>query len=111
MLAAPEVPSADQPQASPRCVGDVQPALEAQHDIGTAVDGQPISPQRHQAVFEQLVEEDGSIRSVANARISRDLAEVEQGLDLIISPLVSQEEQKVAKQERAKAKAKVAAKA
>lgn len=37
---------------------------------------------------------------------ARDLAEVEQGLDLIISPLVSQVEQKITKQERAKAKAK-----
>ncbi len=37
---------------------------------------------------------------------ARDLAEVEQGLDLIVSPLVSQEQQKVTKRVAAKAKQK-----
>ena len=69
--------------------------------------------ERVQAIKEKREERFWAKRMAPNKEVqkARDLAEVEQGLDLIISPLVSQDEQKVAKQERAKAKAKVAAKA
>ena len=69
--------------------------------------------ERVQAIKEKREERFWAKRMAPNKEVqkARDLAEVEQGLDLIISPLVSQVEQKVAKQERAKAKAKVAAKA
>ena len=69
--------------------------------------------ERVQAIKKKREERFWNKRMAPNKEVqkARDLAEVEQGLDLIISPLVSQVEQKVAKQERAKAKAKVAAKA
>ena len=69
--------------------------------------------ERVQVIKEKREERFWAKRMAPNKEVqkARDLAEVEQGLDLIISPLVSQVEQKVAKQERAKAKAKVAAKA
>ena len=63
---------------------------------------------RAQAIKEKREQRFWDKRMAPNKAVqkARDLAEVQQGLDLLVSPLVSQEQQKLTNRVAAKAKAK-----
>ena len=67
--------------------------------------------ERVQAIKEKREERFWQKRMAPNKEVqkARDLVEVEQGLDLLVSPLVSQEQQKLTQRVKAKAKAKAKA--